>query len=166
MRLDAKSKAQSRAGEEADKIAAMNYNAKMSALQGAGNMAGSMQQAQFGRDMNKAGQLDAISKFNQANQINLGQRNVDRSNTAQTGNLNAKQNIENVRAANANTQEMHNTGLIQQDYDNRLEKAKSVAGSYEKAADNKQKSDSTQAKNNADMFSSVAKMGISAFGGK
>lgn len=163
MRLDAKSKAQSRAGEEADRIAAMNYNAKMSALQGAGNMAGQMQQSQFGRDMGKAGQLDAISKFNQANQINLGNRNVNRTNTAEAGNLASRQNIENQRAANANTSEIHNKGLIQQKFDNEYKKAGGQATMLGNQADSTLKSGATQAKNTADMYSNIGKAAASGY---
>ena len=169
MRLDAKSKAQSRASEESDKLAAMNYNAKMAALQGAGNMAGNIQQSQFGRDMGKAGQLDAISKFNQANQIGLGQRNIDRANIAQAGNLTAKQNIENKRAANANTEEIHNQGLAQQEFENKYKKAGGQAAQLNNQAKSTLDSGATQATNTANMWGSIGKIaatGVDAYGKK
>lgn len=121
MRQAGGQRAQSQASDEADRLAQMQYNAKMGALQQAGSMAGQLRGQEFGEKQTTASAADAIAQFNLANRMGVSGRNIDRANQAQAGNLAQKQRLVDIRAGNTNQAEIHNKGLIQQDFQNKLQ---------------------------------------------
>lgn len=128
MRQAGGQRAQSQASDEADRLAQMQYNAKMGALQQAGSMAGQLRGQEFGEKQTTASAADAIAQFNLANRMGVSGRNIDRANQAQAGNLAQKQRLADIRAGNANQAEIHNKGLIQQDFLNKMNKEGVRAG--------------------------------------
>lgn len=111
------------ASEEADRLAALQYQAKMQALQQAGSMAGQMQGQEFSQKAAQAEAADAMAKFNLANQMGIAQRNIAARNAAQAGNLAQKQALEAQRASNRNQEEIQNKALLQQKFQNEYQKA-------------------------------------------
>lgn len=157
MRLDAKSKAQSSAGAESDKLAAMNYKAKMDALTGAGNMAGNMQQADFGRQMQQAQAQDAISKFNQSGKYNVGAANAAAMSNVDSANLTAAQNNANQGTALHNQEQIHNKDLKRQEYEAKMAKQSKINALKTGQANQNVKDQITSGKNDMDSTANLAK---------
>lgn len=155
MRLNAKSQAQSQASEESDRLAAQNYNAKMAALQGAGNMAGSMQQADFGRQMQKSQSQDAIAKFNQANAYNVNSSNAAAMNRGDEQNLSAAQTNANQGSALRNQQQMYNKNLKVNEYNAKLDKIKAKNAVRAGQAANAATDGTNQAANTSTMWNAI-----------
>jgi hypothetical protein len=155
MRQAGGQQALSQASNEADRLAAMQYNAKMQAIQQAGAMAGSMGEQEFGQEAQKASAQDALSRFNQQNLMDINQRNVGGRNQAQASNLAMEQQLEGIRAANRNEQARHAASLVGQDYQNKLEKVKLRAGYLGDAAKRDTESGATQAKNTTALYSGL-----------
>lgn len=111
-RLASSQASASRAAEGADRLAIQQAQARRAALSQLGQQAGAFRGQQFQEQSSAAKARDAINQFNamqraQAQQANLAQR----------------QAIENQRAATLNQQQAANKGLIQQQYQNQLQKA-------------------------------------------
>lgn len=111
-RLASSQASASRAAEGADRLAIQQAQARRAALSQLGQQAGAFRGQQFQEQSSAAKARDAINQFNamqraQAQQANLAQR----------------QAIENQRAATLNQQQATNKGLIQQQYQNQLQKA-------------------------------------------
>lgn len=115
--------AQRQAAEEADILAAMQYQARMQALDQAGSMAGNLRSQEYGEKSTQAQALDNMSKFNLANQMNVSQQNVNARNAAQAANLAQRQSLESARAGNRNQEEINNKGLQQTYFSNQIAKA-------------------------------------------
>lgn len=109
--------------EASDRQAAMNFANKMAAQQAAGQMAGSMRGQEFGEQSDVAKARDAFAQANRAYQSGVAQRNIGSKNQAQAMNLASRQQAENQRAALENQQEMYNKGLIQQKFQNDIQRA-------------------------------------------
>ena len=112
-------------------------NAQQRALQamsqGSG-LAGQMQQQQFAQQMQKAQAADAISQFNASMKANTNQQNWAAQNNAQAQNTAMAQQLENQRVANLNQQQAYNAGLIQQQFQNQLQKANPQAAAAQNMA--------------------------------
>lgn len=115
--LNANQAQANRASSEADQMAARASQARREALGMKANLATSMGQDDFNRKSSIAQAQDAISRFNSQNRQNVNQYNLD-----------ARQNIANQKAANANQQQIHNKALIQQKFQNDFQKASGQAG--------------------------------------
>ena len=169
MRLDAKSKAQSSAGAESDKLAAMNYKAKMDALTGAGNMAGNMQQADFGRQMQQAQSQDAISKFNQSGKYNVGAANAAAMSNVDSANLTAAQNNANQGTALHNQEQIHNKDLKRQEYEAKVAMQSKINALKTGGADTAVKTAVTAGKGKLDSTGNIIKgitEGVKAYNSK
>lgn len=94
-----------RAYDQAQKNAIAAAQAKREALAQAGNMAQGMEQSDFARGQNERGYRQAIDQFNLQNRM-----------AAQQANLGIRQGDIGLR----NQEQTYNTGLMQQDYNNRL----------------------------------------------
>lgn len=119
---------QSRAG---DVLSQQAQARALAALQQAGSMAGQVRGQEFGEQADVAKAKDAINQWNVANQQSINTRNVQAQNQAQAANLAALQAQEDQRAALANQQQMYNKQLLQQDYQNQLQRASGLAGQYQ-----------------------------------
>lgn len=102
----------------------------LQAIQGAGSLAGNIQQSQYQLDANRAQANDAINQFNAQNLQGVQAANVGAQNAAQLYNLQNAQNIANQNTNLANQQEIYNKQLLQQNFQNQLAKAGGVAGQY------------------------------------
>ena len=91
-------------------------------------MAGQLRSQDFSQDARIAEAKDAVNRFNTQNQINRQQRNVGSQNQAQMSNLDRLQAIKNQNAAIRNQQQMNNKGLIQQQFQNEMQRAGGMTG--------------------------------------
>ena len=155
MRQGSGQSAQRQASEEADRLAAQQYAARMGALEQAGSMAGNLRSQDFGEQSAKASASDAMSKFNLQNKMGITASNIGARNQAQAANLSQKQILEGIRAGNRNQEEMTNKALIDQDYQNRLNKVKILTGAQTEQANAAAKAGATQAANTQGLWSSL-----------
>jgi hypothetical protein len=143
--------------EQGDRQASMSFQNKMNALQQLGNLSGQQRGQEYGEKSDKARAQDVFSQFNRQAAMGTQQRNVDRQNQAQQSNLQTKQGLENMRSQLANQQELHNKGLIQQDFQNRLQKAGGQSGQYQSFAQAEQQTAANKAKMVGDIIGGGSK---------
>lgn len=110
--------------------AAASRQRALDAIMGGGQLAGQMQQQQYGQQANLARARDAINQFNTTNMQNVLTRNTNRANEAQQYNVGLQQQLANMNTGLANQQQMYNKNLIQQNYENQLQKAGGMQGAY------------------------------------
>lgn len=119
-----------RASQNTNAIAqSAEKNALDARIKGAG-LAGQMQNQQFGQQSDIAKAKDYINQFNTQNTQNVQQRNVAAGNAAALRNLTNKQSIGNQNTALRNSQQEHNKGLAQQQFNNQIGVASGKAGQY------------------------------------
>lgn len=104
-----------RMSQEGDRLAANASAARRQAIMSKADMSSQLSNQDFQRQSASAQARDQISQFNTQN----------RQNVAGT-NLANRQSIANQGTATRNQQEMYNKGLIQQDFQNRFQKAGGV----------------------------------------
>lgn len=114
--LMAGQQAANRSQQGGEALAAQAAQARRDALAQYGNMASGMANTDFSQKAQIANARDQINQFNAQQRTGAGQFNLQN-----------KQNIANTTAQNANAQEMHNKGLIQQKFQNEVQKAGGVA---------------------------------------
>lgn len=151
-----------RAAEEADRLASLNYQAKMAALMGAGELGGKIGQQEFAQEAQKASAEDLINRFNAEQRGQVQQRNIERANQAAQYAAQLKQEQANQRAALSNQQQQYNKQLIQQQYQNQMQKANAQANIKTGQAAGYGQQGQTAAKNIYDMYSGL---GSSVIGG-
>lgn len=117
-----------RASQESDRIAAMAQERALQATASAATAATGMRGQEFSEKSKAAEAADAIARFNAANRQGVSQYNVGNRNDAQKYNLGESQRISDANANLSNQQQIHNKGLIQQDFTNRYNKANAVSG--------------------------------------
>ena len=120
----------------------------LDAMMQGGQLAGSIRNQDFSEQDRIASARDVMSKFNAGLMADTNQRNVDRSNQAQAGNLQNRQRIADVNTGIRNSQQEYNKGLIQQDYQNRMAKAQAEANAMNGQASATSASGQRQADNN------------------
>lgn len=101
-----------RMSQESDRLAAQAAEARRAALMQQAQMSSNIRGQDYSQASDQARAKDLINQFNAQSRTN-----------ANATNLANKQQIENTRAANANTQETYNKGLIQQNFQNQMAKA-------------------------------------------
>lgn len=116
MRLAGSQAATTRAAQEARDLAVQRDRRALEAIAQMGDMAGSMSAADFAQKQTRAMSIDDFNKANAAQKAAVAQRN-----------LALQQQAADAKTAIANQQEQYNKALIQQDYQNRLAKAQSIA---------------------------------------
>ena len=147
-----------RAAEESDRLAAMQFQAKQAALAQLANVAGGIRGQEFGEQATQAGGMDAISQFNASQQSETQRRNIDSMNQAKLMQEQLKQQLEGQDVQTSNVQEQYNKGLLQQDYQNKLEKAKGLAAAYTGAGQAAAQAGANQASNIAQIGSGVGQL--------
>lgn len=115
------------ASQQGDQLAATAYKRALDAIAQAGGLGGQMENQQFGEQAQQAQAQDLINKFNIQNRQDVQARNVQSKNAAENQLQTLKQNLEGARVDTANQQEVHNKELIQQNFENQLQKAMAVA---------------------------------------
>lgn len=129
-RLQEEQSAADRASRQGTDVAAQAQQRALAAIQGAGQMGGQMQAAEFNRGASKAQAQNAIDAANAAmmNQGNL--YNTQTANAAQAANLGEKQRVSEGNVGLANTQEQYNKALPEQQFQNELAKQGAIANIY------------------------------------
>ncbi len=115
-------------------VAGMAQARALQALQQAGNLGGSIQQADFSRQAEVGKANDAIARFNTETQNQNSAANTLARNQAQAANLAAKQKIADTNVGIGNAQQQANKQLIQTDFDNRAKLAAGKSGAYQNQA--------------------------------
>lgn len=128
--LNATQEGANRASEEGDRIAAEASRNALAAAVSSGNLAGNIRTQDFDVAKTKAESADAIEKFNTTNQINLQQRNTDRTNEAAAKNLASKQAIMNANIQMQNQELVRQREASRQKYLDDMEAAKTRANAY------------------------------------
>lgn len=168
-RLMSQQNAANTAGRQGMDIAAMAEQAKMQALEQASRLGGQIETNDFSQQAQKAQAQNAIEQFNATNQQQVTMANIAARNAAQQANLAEKQRIADTNVRNENTNRERNSNLIQQNYENRLSKAQSVAGALGAQGQQAQNYANQQAKRSSDLFSgavgTAATFGAGSFGG-
>lgn len=140
-----------RAAEESDRLASMQFAAKQQALQNMLSGASQIRGQEFGEQAKQASALDAISQFNAAQRADTQRRNIERQNMAELERQRLGQNLEGQRAQTSNVQEQYNKSLIQQDFENRMQKAQAKAAALTGAGQAAARSGAVQASNIANI---------------
>jgi hypothetical protein len=134
LRRASSQEARQTAAREAEARAALAQESKFNAAQLLGDMASSQRAGEYKEQSDKAQAADVINQFNLQNRTQARREDLGVLNQAQQANLQNKQAIENARVAAANQQETANKALIQQDYQNQLQKAGAISGAQQNAA--------------------------------
>ena len=133
--LQAQQSGANRNAQQSMDVQAMGQHRALQAMMGAGKMAGQMRGQQFGEQSEAAHAQDLINQFNTRNQQGVAGSNIDRMNQAQGYNLQNSQNLSNRNTDLSNTEQMHNKGLLQQNFDNQTRIAGGISGQYNSMAD-------------------------------
>lgn len=129
-RLQGQQSAADRASRQGTDVAALAEQRALAAIQGAGQMGGQMQEAEFSGGAQKAQSQNAIDAANTAMMNQGNMYNTQNANAAQATNLGEKQRIADTNVGLGNTQEQYNKALPEQTFQNNLAKAQSEAGIY------------------------------------
>lgn len=167
-RLAAGQRTAQTAAEQADSMAAMRQQARQEALVQAGTAASGLRNQDYTQEANLAQNKDALAQFNLGQRAGVQQRNVSSANTAAQNKASIRQDIEKSRAATANQQEQENKALIDKDYQNRIDQARSQADVYNKSASAAEKAAEANAQNKSDMIgglTNIAATGVSSYFG-
>jgi hypothetical protein len=133
-RLQAGQSSADRLGQESDRLAQMAQERALSAITQKGNLAGSIRGQEFGEQSDIAKAQDAINQFNTANRQQVQATNVGATNQAGMRNLSEKQRIAENNIALKNREQEYNKGLIQQKFQNEIQKAGGTAQQYNQIA--------------------------------
>lgn len=132
----------------------------LNALMNQGQLAGSMQQNDFNRQLQKANNQDAISRFNAQNQQQVMSNNVGYKNNAQQINAQNQQNVANQNTDLNNQAQQYNLNLPQQQYNNQIGKGQMIADQYGNIANRKDKNRDRE----AGFVGGIIGAGASAYG--
>lgn len=136
-------------------------NARMQAA----SLAGNMSNQEFGQKSEVAKAKDYINQFNTQNQQAVQGRNVANQNQGQMFNLNKNQGISNQNTGLKNQQQQFNKGLLQQNFQNQIQKAGGSAGVMQNygnlAATNQNNADAAQAAMMGDLIKGGAMIAAS-----
>lgn len=149
-RLMANQAATQRQAQQARDLGAEASNRRFAAVQALGDQAGRLEDIDYGRAADVAGRRDVIAEANARNRMNAGQFNLGRKDT-----------LEAQKAANRNQQEMYNKGLIQQEYQNKMQQFGQLAGIQTGAANAASNAATQAGQGKAQMYSGIG----SALGG-
>lgn len=119
-----------RQAQDSDQLLQAQQAAKMAALNNSASLAGSMRTQDYGEQQNLANAKDAIAKFNAQNQQSVQAQNIAAQNAAAQRNLSEKQRIGEAGTATQNQQQQANKALIQQQFQNQIQKAGGQAQQY------------------------------------
>lgn len=124
----------------------------LSALGQQGQLAGQVHSQDYQQALNAANASDAISQFNARNQNAAMAANTQAQNQAQAYNVQEDQNIANQNTGLDNYQQQYNKNLLQQQYQNQLQKASGAANALGGVANQY----NLQGQNNANMWGGIS----------
>lgn len=149
--LSAGQAATEQASMESDRVAAMAAQNALNAISQGGQLAGSIQQGQFGRDLARAEGADQFSMAD-FNAANARQRaNIDRQNVAQQYNLGEQQRIADANIQMENAERLRMEQAKRDFYNDRLQKASAYTGAGANVAQGYQ----SEAQRKAGMWSGI-----------
>lgn len=114
--------------------AAQAQGRALTAIQGAGTLAGQMSAQDFQQQAQVAQAQDAINRFNTTNLQNVQQRNVASQNAAQAANLGNAQNILNSNVGITNAGITNNQNLNQAQYGDQVQQLQGATGASNQQA--------------------------------
>lgn len=115
------------AGRRGMDIAALAEQARSQAINDAANLGGQIHGQDLEQQGAKAQAANAIAQYNATNQQQVTLQNIAARNAAQAANLQEKQRIADQNTTNENTNRVRNADLLQQNYENKMDKAKGLA---------------------------------------
>lgn len=139
------------ARRQSEQMAADVAGRRRQALAQAGSMAGGLSAEDFRRQAMTASAQDQIARFNAMQRADVNRMN-----------LQARQAIENEKAALANQQQMYNKQLLQQRYQNEMDKARTLAGVQSTGANQKANYELQKGAAQAGMFSGAGNAAMQA----
>lgn len=157
--LSGEQRAASQEAEASDRLIQQNEAARRAALAQKASLAGQMRGQESTEAMDKYRAQKAIEKFN----LGLKHQDASERNRAQLINLQARQAAENERARLANEQMKYNKELQQQQFQNQMDRARSMADAYTGQGQAQSNIYKQQAQRTAGMGSGLANM-FSALG--
>jgi hypothetical protein len=125
----------------------------LQAISQSGNLAGQINNQQFGQQADIARAKDYINQFNLQNSQNVANTNVGLSNQANQRNLENKQSLMGQNTQLGNQQQQHNKGLLQQQFNNQMALASGRAGQYQGIAQQHQQN----AANTANQYAAIGR---------
>lgn len=123
----------------------------LQAIEAGGTLGGQLETQDYGEQANKAAAEDAIQKFNTSNLQGVADRNTNTINAAKARNLNNDQEISNLNTTTQNNEQTYNSKLIQQQFEDELQKQQAVLGAETGAVGQ----GNIQNKNNATMAGNI-----------
>lgn len=99
----------------------------LQAMSSAGSLGGQMQNQSFQQQAQQAQAQNAINQFNTQNQTQNQSQNLAYGNQAAMRNINQRQDTSNQNTGIQNQQAMYNSGAIQQNYTDQLQRAAGMA---------------------------------------
>lgn len=148
-----------RASQDAVQLAAQGQSQRRAALGDLASMSSGLRAQDLSKAQNAASARDQFSQFNALQRANVQQQN-----------LAEQQRMADTRTNLKNQQQQYNKGLIQQDYQNKLNKATGMAGQYQNLAQNQMQQGQSQAAaaqsqaaGNRGLLTSAATMGLGAY---
>jgi len=135
----------------------------LQAIGQSGSMASQLRSQDVGEQTNIARAKDAINRFNTANRQSVAGQNVGTRNQAQAANLATQQATADANVGMRNQEELRQKGLIQQQFQNQMEKASGQAGQYNAQAKNVLDSSNAQAEQQAGIASGLVNL-VGSFG--
>jgi hypothetical protein len=122
-RLQAGQSSADRLSQEGDRLAQMSQQRALDALSQQATLGSQIRGQDFGEQSDIARAQDAINQFNTANQQSVQSRNVANTNAANMRNLTTKQGISTDNTGISNQEQQLNKQLIQQRFQNEIQKA-------------------------------------------
>lgn len=117
-----------------DDLRAQAFNRALQATAQAGQLGGNIRQQEFGEKERIASARDAIAQFNAQQRAGVQSRNIAAERARQAANLELRQRIADANVGLSNQQQQYNKQLLQQDFQNRMNRAAAAAGAYGGAA--------------------------------
>lgn len=161
-RLASSQNALQRQAEDADRQAAMSFAAKMQALGQVGNLGGQMRSQSLSEQSTKAQGMDAMAQFKAQMEAARQRANVGATNQANLLGAQMGQQHEYKLADLANQQEMYNKALIQQRYQNQMQKAGAEASALTGQAQAAAQAGANAAQNKLNQYQSIGNIAIGA----
>ena len=127
-RLKAAQSGADRQSAEGLEIAKMAQQRALEALSQSANLAGSLRGQEYNEQSDLAKARDIVNRFNTENRQSVQQRNVGTQNQAQQFNLQNRQNMANQNVGLRNQQQQYNKELLQQQFQNQLQRAQGISG--------------------------------------
>lgn len=123
------------AAKAATDVAGQAAQRALQAMMESGKLGGDINAADYKQASDKAAAADAIARFNADNSTKVNLVNTAAKNTAQASNLKEKQRVSDTNAENENTNAVRNSNLYQTDFNNKITKARGIAGQADTFAD-------------------------------